>query len=64
MPAGAGIQTIPNLKNIIGSNNLQNDSMNMSNLNITNDCSSLSPTSGGIIGGTLTGPFAPTMLIK
>ena len=63
MPAGVGL-AIPTLKNLIGSNNLQNDSMNMSNLNITNECSSLSPTSGGIAGGTMTGPFIPSKLIK
>ena len=43
----------------------QNESMNLSNLNLTNECSSLSPTSGGgVTGGTLTGPFAPAKLIK
>jgi hypothetical protein len=63
MPAGS-VQGIPNLKNLIGGNNFQNDSMNMSNLNITNECSSLSPKSGGIVGGTLTGPFIPSKLIK
>jgi hypothetical protein len=38
--------------------------MNMSQMNLTNECSSLSPTSGGIGGGTLTGPLAPSKLIK
>jgi hypothetical protein len=38
--------------------------MNLSNLNFTNECSSLSPTSGCGAGGTLTGPFAPSQLIK
>jgi hypothetical protein len=45
-------------------NNNNNDSMNLSNLNFTNECSSLSPTSGSGAGGTLTGPFAPSQLIK
>ena len=64
MPAGITVQNISDIKNLIGNANLQNDSMNMSNLNMTNECSSLSPTSGRITSGTLTGPFIQTKLIK
>lgn len=52
------------IKNLNAQINIQNESMNQSNLNVTNECSSLSPTSGGGYGGTLTGPIAPTQLIK
>jgi hypothetical protein len=37
--------------------NVQNESMNASNLNVTNDFSSLSPASGGD-SGTLNGTLA------